>query len=436
MTEDDEEFLTETYRNLEKRAIGPRSEFYVALEQRGKVMGADAARLLGTTVTRTSEGSAFFLTGLRGSGKTVQLKRLKADLEKRGFAVLMFSAEDYLNLHDPLEIVDLLFFLVGAISDHAADSDLIARDPVQSRGWRRLNEWLSGLASRVTVATEASGKIGIPQLLEAKVNLKAELRRDSTFVARLREFLDGRLSELIDEANSIVSAIVDEARERWQSGDWRGLVVIVDSLDHNRAADNQQFEKVRLALINLFDRQADALRLQRVRTIFTLPMYVPLTGGVVRRVTNIKLAERDGTPYPDGEQALTDVLTRRIPRSDVVRLFGADAEKSLRELVCASGGHLRDLLMLAMEVVTQAESLPVDSATIGSAVDQVRSGLLPLAGDQRTMLRRVASEKELPLDSQEEWNVVATLLDRHLVLGYQNGTPWYDVHPLLRTEIS
>ena len=92
MTEDDEEFLTETYRNLEKRAIGPQSEFYVALEERGKVMGADAARLLGTTVTRTSEGSAFFLTGLRGSGKTVQLKRLKADLEKRGFAVLMFSS--------------------------------------------------------------------------------------------------------------------------------------------------------------------------------------------------------------------------------------------------------------------------------------------------------------------------------------------------------
>lgn len=438
MKPEDEEFLAETYRNLEKRAIGPESEFYVALQERpGEVMGPDAARLLGRTVTLTSEGEAFFLTGLRGSGKTVQLKRLKADLKSRGFAVLMFSAEDYLNLHDPLEIVDLLFFMVGAISDHAADTGLIEKDPIASRGWHRLTEWLKKLPNRVSItpSAEVSGRMGIPDLLESKVSLRAELRRDSSFVARLRDFLDGRLSELIEEANRIVASIVDEARDSWPGGEWKGLVVIVDSLDHNRAADNQQFEKVRRALVNLFDKQYDALRLQRCRTIFTVPMYVPVTGRVVRRVTNIRLSDQNGAPYPDGERALMEILTRRVPRGDVARLFGIDPDKAMRELVSASGGHLRDLLMLAMEVITQAESLPVDAGTITSAVEQVRAGLLPIATDQREMLRRVAVEHDLPLDSQEEWNVVATLLDRHFVLGYQNGTPWYDVHPLLRDEI-
>jgi hypothetical protein len=61
--------------------------------------------------------------------------------------------------------------------------------------------------------------------------------------------------------------------------------------------------------------------------------------------------------------------------------------------------------------------------------------MLPLADNQRAMLRRVAEKHDLPLASQEEWDVVAALLDQHFVLGYQNGRPWYDVHPLLLDEI-
>jgi hypothetical protein len=88
-----------------------------------------------------------------------------------------------------------------------------------------------------------------------------------------------------------------------------------------------------------------------------------------------------------------------------------------------------------MEVVTQAESLPGDDATVTAAIQQVRNGVLLLADDQRGMLRRVAASHELPLASQDDWDVVATLLDQHSVLGYQNGQPWYDMHPLLHDEI-
>ena len=91
MTEEDEEFLTELYRNLTKQAVSPTSPLYVPLEELpGQVMGPDAVKLLCRTITMTTPGEAFFLTGLRGSGKTVQLLRLKQDLEKRGFAVVMF----------------------------------------------------------------------------------------------------------------------------------------------------------------------------------------------------------------------------------------------------------------------------------------------------------------------------------------------------------
>ncbi len=432
MTPEDEEFLTELYRNLTKQAVPPTSPLYVHLEQLpGQVMGPDAVKLLGRTITMTTPGEAFFLTGLRGSGKTVQLLRLKQDLQRRGHAVVMFSAEDYLNMHEPLNVVDVLFFLVGAISDQAVDNDLIDKgDSATSRGWSRLWQWLSDLPSR----TDLTGAEVSTTLLGTKASLKAELRRDTAFVAQLREFLRGRLSELVEQANRIVGDLLDEMRQRWTNGEWKGLVVIVDSLDHNRAVDSEKFQQVRRALVNLFDKDYDNLRLAGCCTVFTLPMYVQIAAAkAVRRVTNLRVTDRDRKPNTDGLAAAREVLLRRAPEGRLDRLLDNDA---VDRLVLASGGHLRILLGLVMEVVTQAESLPVDEATVTAAIQQVRNGMLPLADDQRVKLRRVAASHQLPLPSQDDWDVVATLLDQHFVLGYQNGEPWYDVHPLLHDEIN
>lgn len=86
MTPEDEEFLAQLHQSLEKKALGPDDPRYVPLhELDGDVLGPDAVRLLGHSVTRTTEGSAFFLTGLQGAGKSVQLLRLKAQLEAQGF---------------------------------------------------------------------------------------------------------------------------------------------------------------------------------------------------------------------------------------------------------------------------------------------------------------------------------------------------------------
>ncbi|MGH3897363.1 MAG: hypothetical protein ACRDTA_03750 [Pseudonocardiaceae bacterium] len=394
MTPEDEEFLTDLYRNLTKQAVHPTSPLYVPLEQLpGQVMGPDAVKLLCRTITMTTPGEAFFLTGLRGSGKTVQLLRLKQELQRRGHAVVMFSAEDYLNMHEPLNVVDVLFFLVGAISDQAVTYDLIEQgDSATSRGWSRLWQWLSNLPSR----TDVTGAEVSTTLLGTKASLKAELRH-------------------------------------WTDGEWKGLVVIVDSLDHNRAVDSEKFQQVRRALVNLFDKDYDNLRLADCRTVFTLPMYVQIAAAkAVRRVTNLRVADREQKPNSEGIRAAREVLLHRAPNRKLDRLLDDDA---VDQLVLASGGHLRILLGLVMEVVTQAESLPVDDATVTAAIQQVRNGMLPLADDQRGMLRRVAASHELPLASQDDWDVVATLLDQHFVLGYQNGEPWYEVHPLLHDEI-
>lgn len=434
MTPEDEAFLTELHQSLEKKALGPDDERYVPLHALpGDVLGPDAARLLGRTLTRTTEGSAFFLTGLQGAGKSVQLLRLKAELEQQGFAVVRIDGEDYLNLREPLDVIEFLFFLVGAISDALDDASIGRPHNAVGRGWGRLWDWLHALPDRIVLTPSA--EVSVPFATGSKATMKAELRKDASFVAQLRSFLDGRLSELVTEANRIIGDLVDEARDNWLDpvNDWKGLVVLVDSLDHNRSVEAEQFVKIRHALVNLLDRQRETITFKRCRTIFTLPMYVQVDGRVSRRVTNIRVVEESGEPYEPGIAAMTELLRRRVPGGDLLRLFPDD--KAIRRLVLASGGHLRDLLILATEVETQAESLPVDDATITSAIEQVRNGLLPIADDEKEMLRRVRAEHDVPLTSQEEWPVMAPLFDRHLVLGYQNGRPWFGVHPLIADEL-
>lgn len=124
-------------------------------------------------------------------------------------------------------------------------------------------------------------------LLSAKVNVKAELRQDESFVAAMQAYLGGRVSQLSDEADRVVQELSNRLREVWerQGRPWSGLVVLFDSLDHVRGTD---FSEVRRALQTLFDQHGSTIRLSSARMVFVVPQWLHLDGGV-RRVVNVKI---------------------------------------------------------------------------------------------------------------------------------------------------
>jgi hypothetical protein len=436
LSEEDENFLTELHRSFELRDLEPTDERYVALQDYPEAVGPDAVKYLTRSITRTARGSVFFLSGLRGSGKTTQLRRLRQELRDRNFAAVRIDAEQYLNLRQPVDIVEFLFFLVGGITDAVEEERWLPDTGTISRGWDRFRGWLVNLPKRVNVTpgAEISAGLDIPGLAEANVNLKAEIQRDESFVAGLRRFLDGRLSELTTQANEMVEDLVEDLRGAWENegrGEWLGLVVLVDSLDHVRGAD---FIAIRRALVDLFDKQAGAITLNSCRTVFIVPPYLHPGYGTMRKLTNVKVADRQRQPFENGLAALKEVVTRRIPGGDLCRIFPNDED--LRKLLSISGGNLRDLMRLVTEVATEAEDLPVDSGTIERSIHQIRNHLLPLSDDECAALVRVSFEHRAPLYSQDRWDELSSLFDRHLVLGYSNGETWYDVHPLIADEIT
>lgn len=156
VTPDDEDFLTELYQALHQEAVGPESPYYVALERLpGNVLGQDAVPRLGREIRRSTVGNAFFLSGLRGSGKSSQLKRLRRDLGEIGFAVLMADAENYLDLRRPLDVTQMLFFLVGAIWDEAVE---LARARYRHRRWMGPTQGLAEVAAQPDHANGTRGR--------------------------------------------------------------------------------------------------------------------------------------------------------------------------------------------------------------------------------------------------------------------------------------
>lgn len=431
--DDVEEFLTTLHQNLERSALDAyQTGHYVPFVEDGRAGGNDIVKSFAKDIRRSRPGSAYFLTGTRGTGKSTQMRRLQKQLTDDGFVALWLEAEDYLNLQQPVDLVEFLFFLVGGISDAVERDELVDVSAGRGRGWRRLKQWLQGLPDRIALdGAEVNVGFGFKELIFGEIGLQGEIRKDERFVAQLRDYLDGRVNQLIEQANAIVDALIAEVRTNWQAArtePFKGFVVLIDSLDHARGAN---FIETRKALVDLFDNRLDSITLNSCRSLFIVPPHLPVEFGSRRVLTNVLVTGSYAAEA--GREALSEVVAARMPGHQSTLFFAHPGQ--LTVMIEQSGGHLRDLLAMVREAGTQADDLPITDDDVSEAIRFVRAGLLPIADDERAALRRVRDEHQLPLASQEGWLTVANLLDRHLILGYQNGELWYGVHPLVADRL-
>ena len=63
--------------------------------------------------------SVNLLTGFHGNGKSTELLRLKALLEKEGHIVILTNMQQYVLMTKPLELGDFLLSLIAALADNA-----------------------------------------------------------------------------------------------------------------------------------------------------------------------------------------------------------------------------------------------------------------------------------------------------------------------------
>jgi hypothetical protein len=391
---------------------------------------------LHNAIRNSATAERYFFTGMRGSGKSTELRRLKRDLEGDGFVVFYADMTEYLPLNSPVEIGDFLLVVVSALANCVHEDPRFAKDLARQGALERFVHFLN---------TEIQLE-GIDWTVDAvvqKLGFKFKVKQNPQFKAQLQTKSRGVLDGLVRESRAFVDGLVDYVRSRTTSE--TGVVLMVDSVERLNGV-GEEAKKVFDSVENLFGSHRDKLRFATLSVVYSVPPYISAVaqaggGSLVISLPLPHVFEKPvpgghGADHPEGVDRVIDVVARRVPGW---RQFFSEIH--LRRLIRNTGGDLRELFLLLREALNLVDSddddqFPISEATIAQAEKLRRNqfGIIPESDLQ--WLRRVVATHEHGLPSPAELGTLARLLDGKLMYyQYRNGDNWYDVHPLLWPQL-
>ena len=110
MNSDDKNFLKSFYRQLRDRPLEPDDPMYLPLYSDSALAPADPVEQL-TPAIEWGDGleSVQLFSGFRGTGKSTELRRLRARLQSQGqYKVVLCDMQQYINLTTEIDVSDFL----------------------------------------------------------------------------------------------------------------------------------------------------------------------------------------------------------------------------------------------------------------------------------------------------------------------------------------
>ena len=438
------------------RACNPSKTLNLASPDDGKyyidfsdVRGSDLVREFKRTITFSDqEPTCQLFTGHIGCGKSTELSRLRQELENDGYHVVYFESTDDLDMGD-VDISDILL----AIAKQVSKSLETARLRLQPNKFQTLLKSTADLLN-----SEVTGlKVNIPEVAGFKVGetvgLSAEdssyslafgigelttKAKDSKDVrSLLRQHLEPRVNSILEAINS---ELIDAANQQLRAQNKAGLVVIVDNLDR---IDNKQRFQGRRQPEYLFVDRGDQLKKLRCHVVYTVPLVLSFSneqenltnrfGSAPQVLPMVRTQNRDGSPCEAGVSALRQmILARAFPEltaqerlARVGDLF--DSLATLDHLCIASGGHVRNLLVLINYCLKKAD--PPFTDQLLNRVVSLRLSDLTKAIDfeEWDLLREVNRTKTVRGEGEYQ-----SLLRSLFVFEYRDaGQTWFALNPVL-----
>jgi hypothetical protein len=409
----DRKLRAQYYRRCDPREVLDESDArYVAIDGSSTgIRGRDWVSAIATRIELSDSPVCEFLTGLPGSGVSTELRRLKIRLGDRNGAnllVVLIDAEQVLDLHSPIDVSDILIVVVAEAEQCVVETEGGNR---KTNTLERFWSWLT--ETEVELKNVEAGAFGPKVVLDLKT--RPSLRQ------KVRDALSSRATSFARAAGEALA----ELNARAKRAGYEGLAIIVDSLENLWGTTNT-WQEVLESAERVFSPHQAGLRLP-VPVIYTMPMSLILrTAHTAMLLPMLRLYDREGSRAP-GYDAGRAIVRRRVPDEVLDLYFGADQrEAHVERLLAASGGIPRDIVRLLRDCVAEPElDERVFESVLTSAGEEYRRIVL---GSEFPLLARVAVERQLPVDTDSR-ATVERLLHNGLILPYQNGQPWYDVHP-------
>lgn len=447
LSANDDSLLREVYQRLKDEPLQPDNKYYEPVYNRPE--GEDPVARLRTGVEFETIQSLQLFSGFRGSGKTTELFRLKSDLEQRGYCVLYSDALEYLSPSEEVDIVPMLLSVAGAFGEQL--QKVAGIQAIKESFWQRFTNYLTKTSVEVSeITAKAEGATPGKELfgeLKAGFDVKMALKTAPSFRQKVQTFLADRLHELKREVNAFVEQGVKDLRAHTGKPDLQ-VVFLFDQFEQIRGGLSNE-QAVIQSVESLFRNHIELLKLPYVHVIYTVPPWLRfvLPGTLkIKTLPCVRLWKNDGkrSPYESGRKLFRDAILRRFGQPAFGRIFGPEprAQQLADRLIEMSGGHFRDLLLLFRETLALIRDwrpvLPTTDEVIERAIVETRNQFRAVADEDARWLDEISRRRDKALaDSKPETIArLSRFLDTHLVLYLTNGEDWYDVHPLIREEVS
>jgi hypothetical protein len=245
-----------------------------------------------------------------------------------------------------------------------------------------------------------------------------KLTTDAPRRQTVRAEAKANLSDLLERLTHLLGELQEKSGRR--------TMVIVDGMD--KMYDLKQ-------VCDLFCKGANALMEPYCRAVYTVPLALYHTDDFQQvrmsfprtfALPNIKTTEQDGTPCPEGREALLEMLNCRL-------MPGLLAPDAAERTVALCGGLLKELIALARNIALRArrvhgEQGPAQVEDVEYAARRVRNTYRgSLTETQYRELWRIHDGGAFINNP-----VSRTLLHNLSLLEYDGGDAWWSVHPIVR----
>ena len=410
-------------------------ELYVPLHEGSE---NDPLELVANDIRYAEDHTLNFISGFNGCGKSTELLRLQKTLSAQGFFVVIADASDYFLPTQPIDIGILLISLAGAYSDQIEKQTELKPD--HQSYWRRLVQWLQ----TTNVNLDGFDLNAQVPLTDIEVKFKASLKENPGFIEKLQRFMAARPGELKRQVHDYFQHATQLVRTKYRAD--LSPVFIFDQFE--QLHDIPQTEgKVAESIITIVSNHQSDLRIHGHHVIMTMPPWLKLLPGGAQNlhlIYGLKLWENDDkrSSCREGLQQMRIIVEKRFTQAGLDRFFGPANRRGVRrfvdQLIRASGGHLRDLIILLRGALKRAKELPVTSNIIDATIANHRDSFLPLSLSHSRYLDQFGRERQcsFPNTRHETIYDVTTLLNNHYAFLMRNDAEWCDIHPLLRDIVA
>lgn len=360
------------------------------------------------------------LFGPIGSGKSTELLRLKAELEKgRRLFPILLNVRGEIDINN-LQYADVLMALASAVAQRldrmaiAIPADRLEALHIWFKEQVSNEEHIKELAAQVT--SEAEAGFSVPLLAKLLSRLTTYFKASSIYKDSLREVVNKTFSQFAQAFNEFVRAAEEAIKAEGRA---ERLLLIVDGTDKIPLADAER----------LFVFESEQLLGIEALVLYTAPISLKYGGAGISKLDTqevlpiIKLQGRDGVPHDPGWKAMRELLAKRIDTA----VFSDPA--CVDTLIEYSGGHPRELLRLLRTACELTDTAQIDLPTVERAIDKVAADFRYwLRQADYILLAQIDANNGVHAGNDEE---AKNLLWRLALLQYNDGS-WRASHPAVR----